>query len=173
MGVRQITPGFLSIMAIETVSVRDVYERLHGKSWKYIRKGASVSLLTFVGFGLLTDLIPNPVFSRMVSRSPLDYVFLTLTALLAGVYIAQRSRLNDATGENCALGGTVGGFLAFGCPLCNHILLALFSSTAIMAYFNPLRPLLGVVAVALLAGGIYYQRHEVACETDTEPAPPD
>ncbi|WP_323174665.1 hypothetical protein [Natrialba sp. PRR66] len=138
--------------------------------------GAGVFLL----FGLVTGLIPNPLYVRMVPRTPVDYLFLTLTALLAGVYVAQRlatevvdpdfedaegSGTDDATGEDrWMLGGLVGGFLAVGCPICNVVLLALFSSSALMTYFDPLRPLLGLLSVALLAGLIYV-RHSRSCPT--------
>ena len=124
-------------------------------------KGAAVSVGAFLLFGGVTGLIPNPVYVRMVPRTPLDYLFLTLTALLLGVYAAQRVPTGERH-DGVAAVGTVGGFLAFGCPICNAFLLALFSSSALMTYFDPLRPYLGVVATVLLAGLVYY-RHSRAC----------
>ena len=138
--------------------------------------GATVGLGVFALFGLVTGLIPNPLYVRMVPRTPVDYLFLTLTALLAGVYTAQRiatdvvsTQLEDtletdpaSSEDRWAMGGLVGGFLAVGCPICNGFLLALFSSSALMTYFDPLRPLLGVVSVAMLAGLIYV-RHQRSC----------
>ncbi|MCU4976005.1 hypothetical protein OB955_25365, partial [Halobacteria archaeon AArc-m2/3/4] len=62
------------------------------------------------------------------------------------------------------MGGLLGGFLAVGCPICNVFLLALFSSSALMTYFDPLRPVLGAISVALLAGLIYV-RHRRSCPT--------
>ncbi|ELY44054.1 hypothetical protein [Natronorubrum sulfidifaciens] len=138
--------------------------------------GAAAAVSVFSLFGLVTGLIPNPLYVRMVPRTPTDYLFLTLTALLAGVYTAQRlstdvveSELEDddaGTGseDRWALGGLAGGFLAVGCPICNAFLLALFSSSALMTYFDPLRPLLGVISVALLAG-LIYTRHKRTCPT--------
>jgi hypothetical protein len=55
------------------------------------------------------------------------------------------------------------GFLAFGCPICNAFLLALFSSSALMTYFNPLRPLLGAVSVVFFAG-LLYSRSRDSCD---------
>ncbi|QLG48376.1 hypothetical protein [Natrinema halophilum] len=131
--------------------------------------GASVFLL----FGLVTGLIPNPLYVRMVPRTPVDYLLLTLTALLAGLYAAQRvaseSRLDGADGHSSsehrlAMGGLIGGFLAVGCPICNVFLLALFSSSALMTYFDPFRPVLGVLSVAVLSGLIFL-RHRRSCPT--------
>lgn len=143
--------------------------------------GVGVTVGVFLLFGLVTDLVPNPLYVRMVPRTPVDYLFLALTALLAGVYAAQRVATEttgsggagadtdadadapEPTGENrWALGGLAGGFLAVGCPICNVFLLALFSSSALMTYVDPLRPLLGAVSVAILAGLIVV-RHRRSC----------
>ncbi|SIR76560.1 hypothetical protein [Natronorubrum thiooxidans] len=141
--------------------------------------GTAAAVGVFSLFGLVTGLIPNPLYVRMVPRTPTDYLFLTLTALLAGVYIAQRLSTDvdtdlERTGEGdgsgtgsedrWAMGGLIGGFLAVGCPICNAFLLALFSSSALMTYFDPLRPLLGAISVALLAG-LIYTRHKRTCST--------
>lgn len=137
--------------------------------------GAAAGLGVFGLFGLVTGLIPNPLYVRMVPRTPVDYLFLTLTALLAGIYTAQRIATDviDARGDGddhassedrWAMGGLIGGFLAVGCPICNAFLLALFSSSALMTYFDPLRPLLGAVSVAILTGLIIV-RNRRSCPT--------
>ncbi|UHQ95144.1 hypothetical protein [Haloterrigena alkaliphila] len=142
--------------------------------------GAAAGSGVFLLFGLVTGLVPNPLYVRMVPRTPVDYLFLALTALLAGVYVAQRlatevvdSDFEDADGsgidvsggeDRWMIGGLVGGFLAVGCPVCNVALLALFGSSALMTYFDPLRPALGALSVLILAGLIYV-RHSRSCPT--------
>jgi hypothetical protein len=98
----------------------------------------------------------------MVERTPADYLFLGATAVFAAVFVYQRSQAGDAIKDRYAGGGIVVGFLAFGCPICNAVLLALFSSSALMTYFDPLRPVLGVVSVIAFGGLLYYQRRR--CE---------
>lgn len=122
--------------------------------------GVGVAILTFAGFGLLTGLVRNPVFARMVPSTPLDYAFLAATSVLAGAYVVQRARLRETPGDACAVGGTLGGFLAFGCPICNHVLLLLLGSSATMTYFDPLRPLIGLLSVGLFAGLLAYRRRQ-------------
>ena len=121
-----------------------------------------VSVGAFALFGVVTGLIPNGLYVRMVPRTPLDYLFLVLTAGFLGVYTLQRPGEERDDGTKAAA-STVVGFLAFGCPICNAVLLALFSSSALMTYLDPLRPLLGAVSV-LLFGGLLYVRSRRSCE---------
>jgi len=121
-------------------------------------RSLGVAAGAFLLFGVVTGLIPNPVYVRMVARTPADYLFLTATAAFAGAFTYQRSLTEDPIGDRYAAGGLAGGFLAFGCPICNAVLLALFSSSALMTYFDPLRPLLGAVSALSFAGLLYYQR---------------
>jgi len=121
-------------------------------------RSAGVSAAVFILFGAVTGLLPNPVYVRMVSRTPADYLFLVATAAFAGAFVYQRSLAEEPIGDRFAAGGIVGGFLAFGCPICNAVLLALFSSSALMTYFDPLRPILGVVSVAFFTALLVYQR---------------
>jgi predicted transporter len=125
----------------------------------------------FVVFGVVTGLIPNPFYVRMVPRTPLDYLFLGLTAVFLGVYTLQRSA-GRRTDEKKAGATVVLGFLAFGCPICNAFLLALFSSSALMTYFDALRPLVGAVSVGLFAGLLYVrsQRSCGACNVEVQEA---
>jgi MFS family permease len=121
-------------------------------------KSLGVGVGAFLLFGVVTGLIPNPIYVRMVERTPADYVFLAATAAFAAAFVYQRSLTDDPIGDRFAAGGIVGGFLAFGCPVCNAVLLGLFGSSALMTYFDPLRPLLGAVSVAAFAGLLVYQR---------------
>ncbi|MDQ2055813.1 hypothetical protein [Halobellus sp. H-GB7] len=125
-------------------------------------KSAGVGLGSFLLFGIVTGLIPNPIYVRMVSRTPADYLFLVATSVFAAVFVYQRSLADEPLGDRLAAGGVVGGFLAFGCPICNAVLLVLFSSSALMTYFDPLRPLLGLVMLLVFVGLLYYQRRR--CE---------
>ena len=126
-------------------------------------KGAVVSIGSFLLFGVVTGLLPNPVYVRMVPSTLFDYTFLILTSLFAGVYVTQQSTMNRSKDDRFALGSTIVGFLAFGCPICNVFLLALFSNSVLMTYLNPYRPLLGAISIALFAGLLYY-RYQKGCE---------
>ncbi|WP_232701776.1 hypothetical protein [Halobacterium wangiae] len=127
-------------------------------------KGIGVGAAVFLLLGTVTGLVPNPLYVRMVPRRPADYLFLTATAAFAVAFVVQRGSTGDATSDRFATGGGVVGLLAFGCPVCNVLLVSLFGSSALMTYFEPLRPVLGVVAVALFGAVLYYQRQRT-CAT--------
>jgi len=129
------------------------------------RRLATASLVgagAFVLFGAVTGLLPNPIYSRQVPRTPLDYLFLVLTAGFLGGYTLQRTP-DGATDDGAATASAAVGVLAFGCPICNAVLLALFSSSALLTYFDPLRPLLGAVSVVLF-GWLLYVRSRRGCD---------
>ncbi|WP_158059493.1 hypothetical protein [Halorussus halophilus] len=133
---------------------------------KRIVKASGVSIGSFVLFGLITDLIPNPFYIRDVPRTELDYLFLTVTAVFLGLYTFQSTGTEQSKDDKSATASAVAGFLAFGCPTCNALLLALFGSSTLMTYFGPLRPLLGVVSVGLFSG-LLYIRSQRSCQTCT------
>ncbi|SIR91678.1 hypothetical protein SAMN05421858_4504 [Haladaptatus litoreus] len=128
-----------------------------------IVKGTVVSVGSFFLFGVVTGLLPNPLYVRMVPRTLFDYTFLILTALFAGIYVAQQPTTDRSGNDRLALGSTIIGFLAFSCPICNVFLLALFSNSILMTYIDPYRPLLGVISVLLFVG-LLYSRQRQNCE---------
>lgn len=142
-------------------------------------RAAGIGLLAgaaWVGFfGVLTALIPNAYFLRTIGSTPLDYLFLALTALGMGAYAGlgfyQGDQLPRGDGYR-ASGGFLLGFLGFGCPTCNKLLLLLLGSGGTLTFINPLRPLFGGLGVVLL-GYVLYQkwqaaRGRVACRLSPE-----
>ncbi len=113
----------------------------------------------FVLFGIVTDLIPNPWFARMVERTFFDYFFLTANSVLIGSYIALHfyKKSSRVVCDTATYSGGIVGFLAYGCPVCNKLLVLLLGTTALITYFEPLRPLLGVISLFLLTGALYFR----------------
>ncbi len=113
----------------------------------------------FLLFGIVTDLIPNPWFARMVGRTPLDYFFLTANSVLIGAYIAVHIYRKNSTVvcDTATYSGGIAGFLAYGCPVCNKLLVLFFGTTTLLTYFEPLRPIFGVISLFLLVGALYFR----------------
>ncbi len=123
-----------------------------------IMMGILVAVVSFILLGAVSALIKNPFFIRMNPIHFYDYIFLILTALLFGIYIGLWHYTKKSS--KCsyfATGGTFGGFLSFGCALCNKLLLLLLGVAGITAYFMPLQPIIGVLSILLLSYAVYKQ----------------
>ena len=129
------------------------------KKAKYIMIGVLSSIGSFFLFGIVTAVVPNNFFIRMIPTTFLDYFFLTSSSILLGAYIGVHYyKKNNA--KKCNIVTTtsgIGSFLAFGCPICNKLLVLLFGATALMTYFEPYRPILGFMSTALLGGALYWR----------------
>jgi len=134
---------------------------MHSKI-KYAFIGIGYSIAFFFLFGIPTAVISNPWFIRMIENNTLDYVFLILSSVLLGAYVGvhyYKKNKSHSCGISTYAGG-VGSFLAFGCPVCNKVLVFLFGTTTLMVYFEPYRPVLGVVSSTLLVGALYFRIKE-------------
>ncbi|HBY47132.1 MAG TPA: hypothetical protein PK593_01420 [Thermomicrobiales bacterium] len=113
---------------------------------------------TLLAIGIPTDVIPNPIFTRMLPVRPQDYVFLIVTALLGGLLAASYA-LPQANVCSTQQGKTtIGGFLSFfaiGCPTCNKIVVLLLGAGGAVRIFEPIQPILAAVSMALLAIAVW------------------
>ena len=110
--------------------------------------------LLYVVFGAVTSIIPNPYFTRMTPVGWLEYSSLIITSVLLGAYIGLvyygKTTGKDKLCNASATTGGVFGFLTFGCSICNKILVFFLGITGVLAYFEPIRPILGVLSIGLL-----------------------
>ena len=129
------------------------------KKLKYLFLGLGVGLLFFFLSGIVTVLLPNSFFTRMTPISTLDYVFLTSSYVLLGTYVGVHYYKKNTTKkcDTVATTGGIGSFFAFACPVCNKLLVFLFGATALMTYFEPYRPVLGIVSSGLLGAAVYWR----------------
>ena len=122
---------------------------------KYISYGIITSIIVFFLFGIPTALIKTPFFARMIEAAALDYFFLISMSILIGIYAALYFYNKNKRGKICAYSGAFSGLFAVSCPICNVLLVALFGASGVMLYLEPLRPILGWLAIILLSLGIY------------------
>jgi hypothetical protein len=115
------------------------------------------SVLLMFFFGIPTALLPSGLFIRMVPATALDYFFLAGTSVLLGGYFGLQfyKKSGGAKEDLAALGGGLAGLFAFGCPICNALLASLMGTSALLTYYDPLRPFLGLLGIGLLGGAIY------------------
>jgi len=118
-------------------------------------KAALYATGLFLFLGIPTALLSNPIipYLRMIPATPLDYAFLLTTSLLGGVYLALPQK-KECRQDKKALGGGLLGFLAFSCPTCSMLLVFLLGFDFMFNVVNPLRPILGVLSIIVLAYAI-------------------
>ncbi len=122
----------------------------------------------FLILGIPTALVPNSTYIRMTPASPLDYFFLVATSAMLGAYLALQfyGKVPSRAKEDLsAVSGGVAGVLAFGCPICNALLVSLFGTAALLTYYDPARPLVGVIGIALLGGAVYLKLRNIKCSS--------
>ena len=116
--------------------------------------------------GILTKLIPTPLFSRVVPTSPQDYTIWIASALLLGPLLSLMTLYPmpspkaapgkaSLAGTGRAFGGALLSFFSVGCPVCNKVVVLLLGLGGAMTIFNPLRPFLGLASIVLLGVTLY------------------
>lgn len=138
------------------------------------------TVLALVVFGLVSAIIPNPVFGRQVPPEPFAIWVWLASAPLMGIVGATYSAparastplvarplgaaITGPTGtpgerNGTTLGtiGSFGAFLAIGCPVCNKLALVLLGASGAMTVYAPIQPFIGAASLALLAGTIAWR----------------
>ena len=128
------------------------------------------ALATGLAFGIVTAIIPNPVFGRSVAPTTFAIWTWLLSAPLMGLVMATYTApaavpqspirlvaLGPATAaaerRTTTLGSLagIGAFLAIGCPVCNKVALLLLGAGGAMTVYAPIQPYIGAASLALLA----------------------
>ncbi|MEW6223266.1 MAG: hypothetical protein AB1627_01420 [Chloroflexota bacterium] len=140
--------------------------------------------ISLIAFGLVTAIIPNPVFGRQIPPQPFAYwVWLAsapLMGLVGATYTAPprdpapavAAPLRPATTPQGRTLGTIAGlgaFLAIGCPVCNKVALVLLGTSGALTIWTPLQPVIGGASLVLLAATLAWRfrlrRSGGACAT--------
>ena len=138
------------------------------RSWPRRRwfTAAVAAVGTFVVVGLVTAMIPNPIFGRAIATTWWAWPTLTVTAVLSGLLAASYVR-TEATADTASKAGLTGGLLTFfavGCPVCNKLALLALGYTGALTWFAPVQPFLGIAGVVLLAVALRARlKGETAC----------
>ncbi len=133
--------------------------------------GAAVAFVLVVA--VPTDLIDTPVFSREIPPTWWAWPALAVSSALGGLLVATYVAAPDRQPEVAATrrGGWIGAFLTYfavGCPVCNKLVLLALGSAGALTWFEPVQPVLQVLAIALLAWALNRRlRGELSCPAVT------
>ena len=120
-----------------------------------------------------TDLIDTPVFGREIPPTwwawPGLLVSSVLGGLLVATYVAVPEQPEQPDVTVTRRGGWIGAgltYFAVGCPVCNKLVLLALGSAGALTWFEPVQPVLQVLAIALLAWALRRRlRGELSCPT--------
>jgi len=125
----------------------------------------------FLLVAIPTALIETPVFGREIPPTWWAAPSLAVSSVLGGLLLA--TYVDSGPGERSGSNrrGWAGGaltYFAVGCPVCNKIVLLALGSAGAITWFEPVQPVLQLVAIGLLVWALISRlRGEVYC-----PAPP-
>jgi hypothetical protein len=139
---------------------------LHAVAW---------TLVSGLVFGVVTAIIPNPVFGRSVAPEPFAIWTWIASAPLMGLVMAtytapappspirlvtlEPAVAATADRRSTTLGSVagIGAFLAIGCPVCNKIALVLLGASGAMSVYAPIQPFIGAASLVLLAATVAWR----------------
>lgn len=142
---------------------------------RFLAWAAASTIAALAAFGLVSAIIPNPVFARRIPPEPFAIavwlVSAPLMGLVAATYVAPPRLAGAATplataslsGEDDQRAGAlgtvagVGAFLAIGCPVCNKLALVLLGTSGALGIWAPIQPVVGVVSLVLLVGTLAWR----------------
>ncbi|CAM4096551.1 hypothetical protein GCM10009799_40580 [Nocardiopsis rhodophaea] len=134
---------------------------------------------TAVLLGVVTALIPNPLFSRMIAPEWWNYPVWIASALLSGLLLATYVTPggDDGTGATpdrgarSSLSGGLLSWFAIGCPVCNKLVLLAVGASGALTWFAPLQPLLAAAGLVLLGWALHTRlRNAASCPSPARKA---
>lgn len=154
---------------------RTALTALRGWSARRWLTAAGVAILAVLLVGIPTDLIPNPIFGREIPPTWWSWPALLVSSALGGLLAASYlDPPTDAeTGERRGWAGGLLTYFAVGCPVCNKLVLLALGSAGAMTWFEPVQPVLQLLAVVLLGWALAVRlAGEVACAAPARAADP-
>lgn len=137
---------------------------------RFIAWAVGWSVVSLLAFGVVSAIIPNPVFGREIPPEPFAiWVWIAsapLMGLIGATYTAPPPRVAVETlapapepGEGTVLGtfASIGAFLAIGCPVCNKVVLLVLGTSGAVTIYAPIQPVIGVASLILLAGALVWR----------------
>jgi hypothetical protein len=142
---------------------------------RFVAHAVVWGLLSFAALGLVTAILPNPVFGRQIPPEPFAIWVWFLSAPLIGIVMATYTAPPPAVATSLAIAspgdaarderrtgvlGTaagLGAFLAIGCPVCNKIALVLLGWSGAMTIYAPIQPVIGAASLVLLVATVAWR----------------
>lgn len=149
---------------------------VEGVDRRFAAWSAVWTVAALLGFGLVSAIIPNPLFARQIPAEPFAIAVWLLSAplmgLIAATYMVAPAATMAVAAPFVAAGpplsseprsttvstiASLGAFLAIGCPVCNKIALVLLGTSGALTMYAPLQPVIGAASLVLLAATLVWR----------------
>jgi hypothetical protein len=126
----------------------------------FVGTSLAFAFLYLGAVGVITAIIPNALFARIVEPTVWSYIFwVTPAALfgpLAASYVLPTAAVCEVQRvEHSTTVGSVLSFVAAGCPVCNKLVVLALGTSGAITYFEPTQPWLGGLSVVLLGYALW------------------
>ncbi len=130
---------------------------LAGWSARHWTVAAVAAVAAALALGLPTDVVPNPLYTRMTPVQWWNYPVLAASSLLIGLTAATyvRNRVVDLRGGRRTAGGGLLSLFAIGCPVCNKLVVLALGASGALRLFAPIQPLLALASLGLVAWALW------------------
>jgi hypothetical protein len=135
-------------------------------SWRW-QRGLLGIVLSAAAIGLPTDVIDNPLFTRMTPVRWWEYPVLVVTVVLTGLWAGIRQGGENTAGSGRAIGSSVLSALAVGCPVCNKVVVSLLGVSGALGVWAPVQPLIAVLSIVLLVTAVVVRWRRRECTPET------
>ncbi len=125
---------------------------------KFIVYTLAFSALAILILGIPTAVIRNHFYFRMTPAFWFDYVFLVVNGTLIGFYFAityTSTQPEACKIEKKSLFASLLAIFGIACPICNQILMLIFSTTFLLSFLEPVRPFISLASTLLLIWLVY------------------
>ena len=125
---------------------------------KFIVYLSAFSLLAILILGIPTAVIRNHFYFRMTPAFWFDYLFLVVNGTLIGLYFAityTSTQPEACKIEKKSLFASVLALFGIACPICNQILLLIFSTSFLLSFLGPIRPFISLTSALSLIWLVY------------------
>ncbi|ONI90952.1 hypothetical protein ALI22I_11035 [Saccharothrix sp. ALI-22-I] len=126
-------------------------------------------VLSAIAVGVPTDVMDNPLFTRMTPVRWWEVPVLLCIAALTAMWAALRPQRTEGVGSARTWGSSVLGALAVGCPVCNKVVIALLGTSGALGLWAPLQPLLALASLIILATAVAARWRLRGCTPETCP----
>ena len=121
-----------------------------------------------IAIGIPTGVVETSLYTRMTPVVWWNYPVWAISSVLAGLtaatYVPAGRPVPAAERPARPVVATVLSAFAVGCPVCNKLVVGLVGASGALSYWAPLQPILGVLAIAMLAVALVVRvRGEIAC----------